>query len=183
MSKGGWKTFGSSCLHPWGFPRSLPCKPHPQDAGEQSCSFCKRRISIRSIHASLLSFWDVMIHTFSFLRFYHPGVIQLGLGSRFPLIWYLASHQVHLAFSSQKFYLVFDIWLPIRSSLHFQLTTFIVHPIRLSLTDFPRIKYLKWDYEELTETQLQVSQYAWFTSTYQGRTWNVQHIYMSQQQR
>ena len=54
------------------------------------------------------------------------------------------------------------IWLPIRSSLHFQLTTFIVHPIRLSLTDIPRIKYLKWDYKELTETQLQVSQYAWF---------------------
>merc|ERR1719460_3552782 len=33
-------------------------------------------------------------------------------------------------------------------------------PIRLSMTDFPRIKYLKWDYEELTETQLQVAIYG-----------------------
>ena len=52
------------------------------------------------------------------------------------------------------------IWLPIRSTSHLHCQTFTIYPIRLSITDFPRIKYLKWDYEELTETQLQVSIYC-----------------------
>ena len=50
MSKGGWKTFGSSCLHPWGFPRSLPCKPHPENAGDHVSGRC-----VDAIQASFLS--------------------------------------------------------------------------------------------------------------------------------
>ena len=36
------------------------------------------------------------------------------------------------------------------------------------MTDFPRIKYLKWDYEELTETQLQVSIYGFLLYIKEG---------------
>ena len=38
----------------------------------------------------------------SFLRFSHPGVFQLGLGARFSIIWYLASHKVDLAILLKK---------------------------------------------------------------------------------
>ena len=39
-----------------------------------------------------------------FLRFYHPGFIQLGMGSCFSLIGYLASHKVNFTFALQNFY-------------------------------------------------------------------------------
>ena len=88
ICKGGWKAFGSSCLHPWCFPRSLPCKPHPEDAGNYPKKGSQE---------------EAFRHP-SFLKIYHPGIFQLGLGSCFSLIRYLASHQVNMASSSQTFY-------------------------------------------------------------------------------
>ena len=116
----------------------------------------KMQVAVTLLEQTKGSQEEASRHPF-FLRFYHPGFIQLGMGSCFSLIGYLASHKVNFTFALQNFY----------------------HLSNQAVNDwFPKNQIPQvglWWADRYSVAGLII----WFSSIYQGRAYILSHIYHS----